>query len=187
MSLGSLWAGWCPIYSPNSLTDVSFCFPDAKFVKSSCRNFLNLKIWGNAARIFRIWDQSHSAPFLGKKSGFRGRWFVAWSYLVVWWVGEMISLCVCSRLSKKTTKPWANFWNLILTPISCMKTKPGKLLSYQSFALASWCIYKTTLLLPTQMAFSLHCGMFAEQGAWSPKTMLTSTPALEGQVLPLVN
>ena len=65
-----------------------------------------------------------------------------------------MSLCVCSRLSKKTAKRCANFCSLILKSISCVETKPEKLLHRSLFAVASLSDCKTTLLLPTPMAVS---------------------------------
>ena len=161
---GNLCAGWCLIYSPNSLSDVSLCSTDANSVRCSCKISPNLKKGGNAARIFRIWYKSHSAAFLCDKSGFRERWFVAWRYLVVWWVWELISLCVCSRLSKKTAKRCENFCSLILKSISCVETKPEKLLRRSLFAVASLSYCKTTLLLPTPMAVSQLYASIAEHG-----------------------
>ena len=75
---GNLCAEWCPIYSPNSLLDVSLCSTDSNSVNCSCKTSPNLKIRGNATRFFRIWYKTHSAAFLHKKSGFRECWFVVW-------------------------------------------------------------------------------------------------------------
>ena len=139
---GNLCGRWCPIYSPNSLSDVSFCSTNANSVKCSCKISSNLTIGGNASQFFGIWYKSHSAAFLREKSGFRERWFMAWSYLVVWRVWELISLCVCSRLSKKTAKRCANFCSLILKSISLVETKPEKPLCRSLFAVAGLLDYK---------------------------------------------
>ena len=143
--------GWCPIYSPSSLSHVSLCSTNANSVKCSCKISPNLKIRGNATRFSRIWHQSHSVVSLHKKSGFCERWFVAWSYLIVWRVWELISLYECSRLLKKTAKHCANFYSLILKLISYVETKPEKLLCRLLFAVASLLDYKTTFLLLTPM------------------------------------
>ena len=83
---------------------------------------------------------------------FHERQPVVWLCLIVWRVGELISLCTCSRLSKKTAKRCENFCSLILTSISCVERKPEKLLRYSLFAVASLWDFKITLLLPTPMA-----------------------------------
>ena len=89
---------------------------------------------------------------------------MAWRYLVVWRVWELIPLCVCSRLSKKTAKRCANFCSLILKSISYVETKPEKLLHRSLFAVASLSDCKTTLLLPNPMAVSQLYASIAQQG-----------------------
>ena len=83
VSLGNLCEGCCPIDSPNSLSDVSFCSADANSVKCSCKISPHLKIGGNTVRFFRIWYQSHSGAVFVRKVDFVGAdsWHeVIWSY-----------------------------------------------------------------------------------------------------------
>ena len=102
----------CPIYSPNSLADVSFCSTDANSVEMQLQKLPKSRTGENVVQIFGIWYQSHS------HCRFYENLFVEWSCLDVWRVGELISLCACNRLSKKTVKHYANSCNLILNSIS---------------------------------------------------------------------
>ena len=62
---------------------------------------------------------------------------------------------VCMRPSfEKMPKRYAIFCSLILKSISCVETKPEKLLHRSLFAVASLLDCKTMLLLPTPMAVS---------------------------------
>ena len=138
---GNLCAGWCPIYSPE--------------VWRIDQAVLLTEIFKNKKR--------RCCPF------FRERRPVVWVCLIVWRVRELISLCACSRLSKKTAKHCENFCNLILKSISCMERKPEKLLRYSLFAVASLWVFKITLLLPTPMAV---LQLYANIAQHPPKTRL---------------
>ena len=91
---------------------------------------------------------------------------------------------MCSRLSKKTAKRWENFCSLILKSISCVETKPEKLLRRSLFAVASLSYCKTTLLLPTPMAVSQLYASIAQQSHQSTQSPLSQHPTRDGQTFP---
>ena len=71
---------------------------------------------------------------------------------------------VCMQPSfEKDGEALRKFLQLILKSISCVGTKPEKLLRRSLFAVASLLDYKTTLLLPTPMAVSQLYASIAQQ------------------------
>ena len=160
ISLGNLCTGWCPIYSPKSLLDVSFT-PLTRILWSTAVKFpQNLRIGGNAVRFFRIWYQSHSAAFFCvRKVDFVSA--DSWCQIALsFGESENWFHCVCSRLLKKTVKHYANFCSLITKSIAYMETKLEKLLRRSLFAVAGFWDYKTMLLLLTPMAvLQLYVGI----------------------------